>query len=171
MNDLIIIAGAPGSGKSTLAGSLKEKLSSVEVEFSALRNFHLDHEWKNKSQAEEQLSFENFMFIVRNYLSHGYKNIIIHDLQDFRVQQVFDEFKNSIIITLVTDDSELERRIVNRNEGFKDTVKAIEWNRNLKKAPLLPNEYRIDNTVRSAGETLKEALNILAKSDPNHYKF
>ncbi len=124
MKDLIIIAGAPGSGKSTLTKSLREKLSSVEIEFSVFRNFHLDSEWKNKNEKEENMAFENFLFVVRNYLSHGYKNIIVHDFQDFRIPQLLAEFKNSIVITLVVDDSELKKRITNRNSGFKDVTKA-----------------------------------------------
>ena len=161
MKDLIIISGAPGSGKSTLAKSLKQKLASVEVEFSALRNFHLDSEWKNKGEKEEQMTFENFLFIVRNYLSHGYKNIIVHDFQDFRISQLSAEFKNSVIITLIADDSELKKRITDRNDGWKDTTRAIEWNKNLKITLPLPNEYRIDNTKKTKEETLSEVLKIL----------
>ena len=161
MKDLIIISGAPGSGKSTLAKSLKEKLASVEVEFSALRNFHLDSEWKKKSEKEEQMAFDNFLFIIRNYLSHGYKNIIVHDFQDFRVPQICSEFNNSIVITLIADDSELKKRIVGRNSGFKDVTKAIEWNKNIKNTSPLPNEYRIDNTKKTEDETFKEVLNLL----------
>lgn len=161
MKDLIIIAGAPGSGKSTLTKSLREKLSSVEIEFSVFRNFHLDSEWKNKNEKEENMAFENFLFVVRNYLSHGYKNIIVHDFQDFRIPQLLAEFKNSIVITLVVDDSELKKRITNRNSGFKDVTKAIEWNKNIKNTPPLPNEYRIDNTKKMEAETFKETLKIL----------
>ena len=163
MVDVIAIAGAPGSGKSSLAELLRDKLSSTNIDYGRLREFHLDREWKSQSDQEEQITFENLLLIIRNYLHHNYRNIIIHDLRDFRVQQMPAEFQNSIIITLIPENSELEKRIRLRNEGWKDTAEAIKWNESVKSKPLLPNEYRIDNTDQAPEKTLDEVIKILSK--------
>lgn len=163
MVDIIVIAGAPGSGKSSLAELLRDKLNSTNIDYGRLRELHLDREWKNQSAQEEQITFENLLLIVRNYLHHNYRNIIIHDLRDFRVQQIPAEFQNSIIITLISENSELEKRIRLRNEGWKDTAEAIKWNEEVKKRSLLPNEHKIDNTYQTPEKTLDQAMEILSK--------
>lgn len=162
MRDVIVIAGAPGSGKSSVAELLSEKLGSPNIDFGDLRNFHLDPEWKNKNDEEEKIAFENLLFIIRNYLGHDYHDIIVHDLPDFRVPQMAKEFPNSITFTLAPSSTELEKRIGARKSGFKDVAKAIEWNENIRKRPPLPNEHRMDNTLRTPRETLEEVLKILS---------
>ena len=163
MKNLIVIAGAPGSGKSTLASSLKEKLDSTWIDYGKFREFHLDRDWKKANDKEEQLAFENLLLVVKNYLKHGYKNVIVDDLRDFRIQQIPKEFKEGdyIIISLVLDDVELEKRITTRNDGWKNVPDAQAWNNALKDRAILSNEYKIDTTHKTPEETLKEVLRLL----------
>src|SRR5829696_8968788 len=103
MSSLIFIGGAPGSGKTTVSRLLHEKFQSVMIDFGTLREFHLDNLWTKQSEQEEQMAFENLVFILKNYLRNGYRNIIVNDLKDFRIEQIPNTFeaKEYLIVTLV----------------------------------------------------------------------
>ena len=75
--DLIVVAGAPGSGKTTVCDLLYAELKSPYIDFGDVRNFHLNWQWSNESPEEEQMSFENLVHILKNYIRNGYKNIIL----------------------------------------------------------------------------------------------
>lgn len=164
MKDLIVMAGSPGTGKSTVGELLYQRLSSVFIEFGYFREWHLDREWKGANPKEEEMAFENLIYVVNNYKRHGYQNIIITDLQDARVQQIPVAFENMdyIIFSLYVDgDDELEKRIVARNSGFKSVSAAVVWNRSLIQRPTLPNEYKINNTHNNPEQTLQIILQHL----------
>ncbi|MDE1966287.1 MAG: hypothetical protein KGI41_03555 [Patescibacteria group bacterium] len=160
-HEVIIIAGAPGSGKSALAKQLADRYESPDIDFGKLREFHLDTGWKKQSPDEEGMAFESLLFIIRNYLAHGYRPVIVHDLRDNRVKDVAEAFKDSIVFTLVPDDGTLEERINARTSGWRDIPGAIVWNNRVKERAPLPNEHRIDNASRSPEETLREAVALL----------
>ena len=132
MKDLIVIGGAPGVGKTTISNLLAKELNSFVFDFGILREVHLDDKWSNASEAEEQMSFENLVFILKNYKKHGYKNVILNDLQDFRIQQIavfFSDLDYIVFSLFVGDDQELKKRIEGpRDSGWKDVEKALEWN-------------------------------------------
>ncbi len=164
MKKLIVISGSPGSGKSTICSLLKEKLNSPYIEFSSLQEFHLNNEWTNWNEDGEKMAFENLIFVLKNYIKHGYKNIILTDLRDERVQEIpkYFEAENFIIISLtIGNDDELKKRIVDRNSGFKNVQEALEWNEHVKVRPVLQNEYKIDNTHNRPERTLEEVLKLL----------
>ncbi|MGI8849534.1 MAG: AAA family ATPase [Pyrinomonadaceae bacterium] len=130
--DLLVIAGAPGSGKTTVSDLLYAVLQSPYIDFGDVRNFHLDWQWSNESPREEQMSFENLVYILKNYICYGYKNVILNDLKDFRVQQIPELFAehNYLIASLVIEsDDELAARIRNRDSGFTNVERALTWKR------------------------------------------
>ena len=95
---LIIIHGAPGSGKSTTASLLHKKLRSPWFEFGWISEFrnlnpHTEITWEQ----ETDISFENLVLVVKNYIRHGFKNIIITDInfdsQILRMPEIFDGFQ------------------------------------------------------------------------------
>jgi len=165
MKDLIIISGAPGSGKTVITELLRKELNFPPViDFGYIRNFHLDRKWKNKSKKEEEMSFVNLVFIIKNYKKYGYKNVIVNDLEDYMIQKIPKLFSKYAIISLIIENNkELEKRVldIKRDSGFRNVKKAIEWNKKLKKRKLLKNEFKIDNTHNKPKETVKEILKIL----------
>jgi dephospho-CoA kinase len=161
--DLIVIAGAPGSGKTTVADLLHGTLKSPYIDFGYIREFHLDREWKDASPQEEQMSFENLVYIIKNYISYGYNNIVVTDLQDFRVQQIpvlFAGYKYLIATMIISGDDELALRIEKRNNGWRDVKRALAWNKQIQERPLLIGEHRIDNTHNEPERTLEVILQI-----------
>jgi adenylate kinase len=164
MKDLIVIAGAPGSGKTTVGELLHARLQSVYIDFGDLRVWHLDREWKKASQDEEAMSFENLIFVVNNYVRHEYKNVIVTDLKDEKVQQIPGVFQNLdfVIFSLfVETDEEISRRVAVRNSGFKNVNAAVAWNRALINRACVANEYKIDNTHNDPQKTLDVILQHL----------
>ncbi|MBI2666800.1 AAA family ATPase [Candidatus Woesearchaeota archaeon] len=169
MTDFIFIAGSPGSGKTTISNLLKTKLKNTPlIDFGWIREFHLDKEWKNANKKEEQMSFENLFFILTNYVKHGYKNIIVNDLQDFRIEQIHKKFLkyNYVIISLIIkDDEELKNRVLGeRDSGFKDVKTAVSWNNKIIKRKNLKNEFKIDNTHRIPEKTVNTILELIEKN-------
>ena len=168
MTDFIFIAGSPGSGKTTISNLLKTKLKNPPMlDFGRIREFHLDKEWKNADKKEEQMSFENLVFILKNYVKHGYKNILVNDLQDFRIEQIPKEFSryDYVIISLVVkDDDELKNRVLGeRDSGFKDFEKALSWNKKIIERKNLKNEFKVNNTHRDPRKTVDTILGLLNK--------
>ena len=166
MPSLIVIGGAPGSGKTTVSNLLYKTLQSPMIDFGDLRNFHLDLLWKKESEKEEQMSFENLIYILKNYIRNNYKNVILNDLRDFRVQQIPEIFENDdyIIVTLVLyDDEELKARVLDptRDSGFRDVKRALAWNKAVIERPALENEYKLDNTVKRPEEIAQEIINLI----------
>ncbi|OGE87672.1 MAG: hypothetical protein A3J07_03075 [Candidatus Doudnabacteria bacterium RIFCSPLOWO2_02_FULL_49_13] len=167
MKDLIILAGAPGSGKSTIGELLRESEGYPLIDFGWLRQGHLNNLWSNASPEEEDMAWENLIFIIKNYWRHGYKNIIVTDLEEERVPILTGAFKEKsyIIASLVVnDDKELTKRVLGvRDSGFKNVEAALQWNKELKSRPARLNEYKIDNTHNDPVKTTKEILVLLAK--------
>lgn len=166
MPSLIFIGGSPGSGKTTVSRLLHETFQSVMIDFGILREFHLDTWWTKQSEKEEQMAFENLVFILKNYIRNGYQNIIVNDLRDFRIEQIprVFEAEDYLIVTLtVHDTDELRTRVLDpeRDSGFRDVEKALAWNRAVIARPAVKNEYKLDNTAKSPEETAQEIINLI----------
>jgi len=162
--DLIIISGAPGSGKSTISEILQKKLESPMIDFGRLREFHLDREWKKQSEKEKQMTFENLVFILKNYIKNKYKNVIINDIVDNHALDLMRIFaKNKcLLITLVVEDKKLSKRVIGpRDSGFKDINKALQWNKELRERKRVENEHVIDNSHNSPEKTARDIIEIM----------
>ena len=143
--DLLVIGGAPGAGKSTLSARLQHALGSPFLEFSVLRQPHLDPLWSNESPAEEAMAFENLLFVLENYLAHGYRDVIVTDLKDFRLGDLAAAFPDARTFTLVLrDPEELRRRIESRAAGWRDAEGAGAWNGAVRARAPFPGETKIE---------------------------
>ena len=166
MPSLIFIGGSPGSGKTTVSRLLHATFQSVMIDFGTLREFHLDNLWTKQSEKEEQMAFENLVFILKNYIRNGYKNVIVNDLKDFRIRQIPEEFEATdyLIVTLVVDDDDVLRaRVLDpaRDSGWRDAERAIEWNRAVINRSAVKNEYKLDNTLKTPEQIALEIINLL----------
>ena len=161
---IIILAGAPGTGKTTLSTKLQQHLpDSARVELSWIRGFHLDNTWSQASDVEEQMSFDNLVYILNNYITHAYPYVIVSDLLDHRVReipQLFDR-TNFLIFTLVVhDEAELTRRVLDdtRDSGYRNVQAALAWNRQIMSRNTILNEYTIDNSHRHPDATCTQII-------------
>jgi predicted kinase len=167
MPELIVIGGAPGCGKSTLAAQLQALLRGPWIDFGRLREFHLERDWSNESPEEEAMTFENLLSIIRNYIRHGYRYIIVDDLRDNRIQQVPSVLRDvslRIVTLVVSNPAELRRRIETRNDGWKDAEAAVAWNQRVLERACVAHECKIDVTNKSPGAVLDEVLGELGVS-------
>ena len=166
MTYIIVISGAPGSGKTTITKLLHQHFQSVMIEIGWLRQYHLDPAWLKASPREEAMSFENLLFIIRNYIKHDYEYILINDLEDHRVREMptlFEPDQFVIISLVIKDDEILKRRVLDqdRDSGYRDYGTAIASNRALMDRPLLPNEYKFDNTSLAPEEACYKIIKLI----------
>jgi broad-specificity NMP kinase len=164
MPNLIFIAGAPGVGKSTIAKKLHEELKSPFFEFGWIPEFRTKGEAEIPYEEEEQLAFENLVLVLQNYIKHGFKNILVTDLEDKRIQELQNHFQDYKIITLtISDEAGLKKRILdpNRKNDFRDSEKSVAINREILSRPLYPNEIRIDTTKKSIDEVFTEVKRLV----------
>ncbi|USN58928.1 MAG: AAA family ATPase [Candidatus Peribacteria bacterium] len=158
--DIIFIAGAPGTGKSSVAKSLQEKLNCPCFEFGWIPEFRNKGIETISYEEDETIAFENLSLVAKNYIKHGFKNIIITDLEDKRIKELHTVFQqeNYILFTLtVSDDEILKSRVLDetRSSGYRDFESAIKISNEINSRELLPNEIRIDATNQSVENVVK----------------
>lgn len=168
MYDLIFLLGAQGSGKTTIAKLLKEKLESPHIDFDWIRGFHLNKEWSNTNDSELEMTLNNLIAILKNYLKHKYQNILVSGFTETDVEKMLNEFKNNrykIITLIVANDKVLQERVLteSRDSGFRDFEESIKFNRRLREKLTFPNEHKIDNTNQSPEETASYIKDLLSK--------
>ncbi len=166
MKDFVIFTGAPASGKTTVAKILQRETKSPLVDFGDLRAWHLEHDWSNANLQEEEMAFENLLFVLRNYHKHGYKNVIVTDLKDDATLRLANDLSGSdilIVSFILSDADELQRRVQSdsRDSGFKNIGEAVARNKKIIEREVLENELRVDNTHNEPQRTVGEILRKL----------
>lgn len=166
MKDFIFIAGAPGSGKSSVAKVLQEKLNSPIFEFGWIPEFRNTGSKVISYTEEESLAFENLVLVAKNYAKHGFKNVIITDLNnDYieRLPHIFGNYDFAIYTLRINDQAILKRRILdqNRSSEYRDWGKASKINEALQNRQPFQNERFIDVTEQSIENVAAQILSQL----------
>ena len=162
--DLLIVGGSPGSGKSALCQGLRSRWNIVPfIEFSRLREFHLDCAWSKQNPKEESLSFDHLAHIVRSYVRNGYRPVMVTDLKDERIVKIDEVFSELtyFILTLIASDEVIAQRVRDRDSGFTNVHAAVDWNRKVKNRPPVRHELRLDNSMLDIDQTVDAALGVL----------
>jgi hypothetical protein len=163
--DLIIIGGAPGVGKSTLMQRLCHYLDMPpRLEFSTIREIHLDYEWKRESPEEEAMSFEILQQIIPIYMQHGRTPLLLTDFKDERLasfESAFKDFRYMILTLYTSEGEEIKQRVGARTSGFRDIESAIYWNRRIETRPDYAYEHRMDIQGLSPDQVFQKALQIV----------
>ena len=161
MKDLIFIAGAPGSGKSTIAKALHEKYGTPLFEFGWIPEFQNTGSRTLSYTEEESLSFENLVLVAKNYAKHGFKNVIITDLNNEFIAQLPELFKDydfAIYTLRLVDDDLLKGRVLDesRSSGYRDWEKALKINHELKNREPFKNETFIDIAMQTVEQIVEQ---------------
>ena len=161
MKDLIFIAGAPGSGKSTIAKALHEKFKTPLFEFGWIPEFQNTGSKTLSYAEEESLSFENLVLVAKNYVKHGFKSVIITDLNNDFIAQlpgIFKDYDFAIYTLRVLNEELLKSRVLDelRSSGYRDWEKALEINNELKNREPLKNETFIDIATQSVEQVVEQ---------------
>jgi hypothetical protein len=136
----------------------------ARIDFGKLREFHLLRDWSDQSAVEEELAFENLVFVVRNYLRRGYAHVIVEDLKDFRVVQmaeVFAEVKPAIVTLVLRNEAELRRRVAERDLGWKDGDGAAAINAQIRERGEVRGERKIEVGGKTVEEVGEEAMGVM----------
>lgn len=166
MSTFIFIAGAPGSGKSTIAKILQQQLDSPLFEFGWIPEFRNTGDRVIPYAEDEALAFENLTLVVKNYAKHGFKNIIITDLDNKRIVElsdVFQDFDYTLLTLRLSEDSVLKSRVLDasRSSDYRDGEEAVRINQALLSRPAFPNEHFIDTTNQSPTDLASHILDLL----------
>lgn len=166
MKDFIFIAGAPGAGKSTIARALQEKLDSPIFEVGWIPEFQNKGTEKINYIEEESFAFENLTLVAKNYAKHGFKNVIITDLNNEYIQRLAEDFVGYeyAIFTLRLNNEEVLKARVNddsRSSGYRDTEEAVRINSHLQERSAFKNEVFIDNNDQSVDQVVEKILSLI----------
>jgi broad-specificity NMP kinase len=167
----IFVAGAPGSGKSSVAAALQRKLGTPLFEFGWIPEFRNTGTRIISYEEDESLAFENLGLVLRNYAGHGFRNIIVTDLENKRIEHlgsVFRDFDFVIATLRVIDEAELRRRVLDesRSSGYRDWQESVRINRQLLLRPPFPNECFIDVHTESVEEVADRVLELTRVHSP-----
>ncbi len=166
MKTFIFIAGAPGSGKSTIATLLQQKLDGPRFEFGWIPEFRNTGKRTIPYVEDEALAFENLTLVVKNYAKHGFKNIIITDLDNKRIKElsnIFGDFDYILFTLRQSDAKNLKSRVLegSRSSGYRNWEEAVQINQELLDRPAFPNEIFIEVDTQSPPQIIDQICDLL----------
>ena len=156
---LILIRGAPGSGKSSLGRRLKKIFTSgVLIEIDNVRGMMNDVDWNSETQ--HLIALDAAAATVNAFINSKRFPVIIVDmfvpdkLEFFLDKVAATDYK---IISLLTNENVLEKRLTERKEGFKDIPKGILLNKMIMENRTM-KEIQIDTSEIGKNEVAEKCL-------------
>ncbi len=157
--DLIIVRGAPGTGKSSLGRKLKKYFAEgVLIEMDNLRGMMNIVNWESEKQ--HLIALDAAASLANSFLdSETFPVIVVDMFMPDKINNFLEKLKtkNFVIVSLLAADAILEKRLSDRNEGFKDLSKAIQLNKSIKEN-LLSREIIIDSSSLDKTQVLEVYL-------------
>ena len=168
MKTFIFIAGAPGSGKSSVAAALQHKLGTPLFEFGWIPEFRNTGSRIITYKEDESLAFENLTLVLKNYAKHGFKNILITDLENKRIAQlkdVFDGFDFVIATLRLPDEEQLKKRVLkeSRTSEYRNWKESLSINQHLLARNEFPHEHFIDVRNESIDDIAQSIIRLIDK--------
>ncbi|MEH3077739.1 MAG: AAA family ATPase [Quadrisphaera sp.] len=166
MPAVVVIAGAPGAGKSSVSRELQARLDCPVFEFGWIPEFRNTGDRTTAYEEDEQLAFECLVLVVRKYVEHGYRNVIVTDLQEDRPAQALEVLADLdvILVTLRVEDEQLLRRRVleeTRSSDYRDDDASVALNRRLLARDALPGEVFVDVGHRPLLDVVDEVHQLI----------
>lgn len=146
-----------------MARALQAVLVCPLFEFGWIPEFRNTGDREMLYVEEEGLAFENLVLVTKNYAAHGFRWVILTDLQPFYVAQVgasFDGYDSRIFTLRQEDDDVVKARVLNesRSSDYRDVDTAIERNRVLHERRPYPTEKFINVGHRSVDDLVESIL-------------
>ena len=166
--DIIVIHGAPGCGKTTIAQKLHAALKSPWFEFGWIpEHRNLTPHTEISYEEEAQIAFENLALVCRNYVRHGFENILLSDLEDRHVLSIpvaLDGLSYTIFTLYSESDDVIKQRILTRDNGniYRDYEAAFLINQKIQQRSVLLHEIRIRSDNLSPDGITKQILSVIA---------
>lgn len=168
--DFVVIHGAPGTGKSSLARALQQRLQGPCFEFGWIPEFRVRKGSVVPYAEEASLAFDNLVLVAKNYVKHGFDEIILTDLEDRFIPELAPRFQGYryLLVTLWVADAELLKvRVLDesRSSDYRNWEAAVTLNREILGRDLLPNEVRLDSGSRSPDDLARDVIELVGPRD------
>ncbi len=107
------------------------------------------------------MAAEGLLAVVTNYFSHGYRNVIVHDLRFERLRWLAGRLDGEVLVVhLYVTPAVLEARLAARTVGFRDVPAALAWNQ---RVGLADEGWRLQNDV-DPDKTVDLVLGLLRRT-------
>lgn len=163
--DFIFVIGASGVGKSTLCRNLYGHYRTAYMEQSQAPEFEcLTGEEDVTGIEEEEICWQWLVSSLKSYHNMGFRNVICSDLDDLRVRdipEVFREYDFIILRLVCSDYRQNYEQMKNRENGLVDFELLKKMSEKINDRSRMVNEYVIDVAGKTPEQVCQEAVQLI----------